>query len=413
MSGDDRIPDRKEPCRGVSGGGIIVRTEKNGNRVIVYPEGRIDASNAPDLQKELEAVRAENGGCELEVDAGGLEYISSGGLRALLQLTKTQDRPLAVVNVAPAVYEILEMTGFTKLLRVKKAYRSLDVDGCEVIGRGFYGTIYRIDDETIVKVYRGKDSIPMIENEIAMAKTAFLGGIPTAIAYDIVRVGEDYGSVFEMLRASTYMEWIRNSPEDRELITDSYARFLRQVNSTVLDSGTIPSAKRRFLDCLEGVKGVLPADQYGRLEQLIEAVPESMNAVHGDCHLKNVMRVNGEPMLIDMDTLSVGNAVFELACIFFGIMTFEEDEPGNTMRFYGISHETAEYVWNRTTQIYFGDRDADTLPDLRNRAVLLGWLYFLYRMQTDFKGKPLSDIRTVHACGHIKELLGIVRELAV
>ena len=223
--------------------------------MIAYPEGRIDASNAADLQKELEAVRAENDGCDLELDAGGLEYISSAGLRVLLQLTRSQDKPLAVTNVTPAVYEILEMTGFTELLRVKKAYRRMSTDGCEVIGRGYYGTIYRIDDETIVKVYKGKDSIPMIENEIAMAKTAFLGGIPTAIAYDIVQVGEDYGSVFEMLKASTYMEWIRNSPEEKELIVDCYARFLRQVNNTVLDGGTLPSAKQRFLDFLEGVNG--------------------------------------------------------------------------------------------------------------------------------------------------------------
>ena len=54
-----------------------MRTEINGHRVIVYPEGRIDSSNAADLQKELEAVRAANNGCELELDAGGLEYISS------------------------------------------------------------------------------------------------------------------------------------------------------------------------------------------------------------------------------------------------------------------------------------------------------------------------------------------------
>ena len=390
-----------------------MRTEKNVDRVIACPEGRIDASNAADMQKELEAVRAENDGCELELDAGGLEYISSAGLRVLLQLTRSQGKPLAVVNVTPAVYEIMAMTGFTELLRVKKAYRKVDVDGCEVIGRGYYGTIYRIDDETIVKVYKGKDSIPMIENEISMAKKAFLGGIPTAIAYDIVQVGEDYGSVFEMLRASTYMEWIRHSPEDREQIVDSYARFLRQVNSTVLDGGTLPSAKRRFLDYLEGVKGVLPADQYGRLRQMIAAVPESMNAVHGDCHLKNIMRVNGEPMLIDMDTLAVGNAIFELACIFFGMITFEEDDPGNSERFYGIPYETAEYIWNRTMRVYFGDRDEDALADIENRAMLLGWLYFLYRMQTDFQGEPLSDIRTAHACGHIKELLGTVRELAV
>ena len=390
-----------------------MRTEKNGHRTTAYLEGRIDASNAPALQKELEAVRDKNDGSELELDAGGLEYISSAGLRVLLQLTKSQDRPLAVVNVTPAVYEILEMTGFTALLRVKKAYRKVSVDGCEVIGRGFYGTIYRIDDETIVKVYRGKDSIPMIENEISMAKKAFLGGIPTAIAYDIVQVGGDYGSVFEMLKASTCMEWIRNCPEDRELIVDSYARFLRQVNSTMLDDGTLPSAKRRFLEYLEAVNGVLPLDQYECLKRLIGAVPESMNAVHGDCHLKNIMRVNGELMLIDMDTLSVGNAVFELACIFFGTIPFEEDEPGNTMRFYGISYEMAEYIWDRTTRIYFRDQDGNTLSDFRNRAMLLGWLYFLYRMQTDFKGKPLSDIRTAHACGHIKELLGKVRELAV
>ena len=390
-----------------------MRTEKNGNRVTTYPEGKIDASNAADVQKELEAVRAENPDCELEVDAGGLAYISSAGLRALLQLTRSQDKPLAVVNVTPAVYEIFEVTGFTEILRVKKTYRKLSVDGCEVIGRGYYGTIYRIDDETIVKVYKGKDSIPMIENEISMAKKAFLGGIPTAIAYDIVRVGEDYGAVFEMLQAKTYMEWIRNSPEDRERIVDSYARFLRQVNSTVLDGGTLPSAKQRFLDCLGTVNGVLPAEEYERLRQLIEAVPESMNAVHGDCHLKNIMRVGGEPMLIDMDTLSVGNAVFELACVFFGTIPFEEDEPGNTMKFYGIPYDLAEYIWNRTMRVYFGDRDEDALQDITDRAMLLGWLYFLFRMQTDFRGKPLSDIRTAHACGHIRKLLGRVRELAV
>ena len=390
-----------------------MRTETNSHKVTVFPEGKIDASNAEGLLQELEAVRADHPDRGLELDAGGLEYISSAGLRALLQLARSQDRPLAVVNVTPAVYEILEMTGFTELLRVKKAYRKVNVEGCEVIGRGFYGTIYRIDAETIVKVYKGKDSIPMIENEISMAKKAFLGGIPTAIAYGIVQVGEDYGSVFEMLRASTYMEWIRNSPEEKELIADSYARFLRQVNNTVLDGGDLPSAKQRFLGYVEGVAGVLPANQYGRLKQLIEAVPESLHAVHGDCHLKNIMRVNGEPMLIDMDTLSVGNAVFEMACIFFGMIPFEEDEPGNTMAFYGISHETAEYIWNRSTRVYFGNPDEDTLHDMRDRAMLLGWLYFLYRMQTDLQGEPLSDIRTVHACEHIRELLGRVRELAV
>lgn len=389
-----------------------MRTEKLDNRVTAYLEGRIDSANAAALQGALEAVWAENPGCELMLDAGGLEYISSAGLRVLLQVRKAQGS-LTVRNVSPEVYDILETTGFTQLLDVKKAYRRLSVDGCEVIGRGYFGTIYRIDDETIVKVYRGKDSIPMIENEIRMAKRAFLSGIPTAIAYDIVRVGEDYGCVFEMLRASTYMEWIRTAPRDREQIVDSYARLLKQVNDTVLEGEALPSAKRRFLGYLEVVGGLLPPDRRKRLEALIEAVPESLNAVHGDCHLNNVMRVGDEPMLIDMDTLSVGNAVFELACIFFDYIPFDEDEPGNSMKIYGISTETARYIWDRTTRVYFGGADGDRLDDIRNRVMLLGWLYFLYRMQTDFKGRPLSDIRTTHACEHIGELLDAVKELAI
>lgn len=389
-----------------------MRMKIENDKLILFLEGRIDSTNAGEAERRIDEAMAANPGSKQIIDAEGLDYISSAGLRVLMKLRKQLGKPLEVINVSRDVYDILETTGFTELLNVKKAYRRLSVDGCEVIGRGYFGTVYRIDDETIVKVYKGKDSVPMIENEIRLARRAFLSGIPTAIAYDIVRVGEDYGSVFEMIRASTYMEWIRTAPGDRQQIVDSYARFLKQVNGTVLEGEALPSAKRRFLDCLEVVGGLLPRDQYGRLKALIEAVPESRNAVHGDCHLNNIMRVGDEPMLIDMDTLSVGNPVFELACLFFCYITFEEDDPGNAMRFHGISAETSQYIWDRMTRVYFEGADEAALADMRNRAALLGWMYFLYRMQTDFKGRPLSDIRTVHACEHIGELLRTVRELA-
>ncbi len=40
----------------------------------------------------------------------------------------------------------------------------------------------------------------MIKNEQRLAKRAFVKGVPTAISYDIVKVGDKYGSVFELLR---------------------------------------------------------------------------------------------------------------------------------------------------------------------------------------------------------------------
>ncbi|MBR4993391.1 MAG: hypothetical protein IKY04_03990, partial [Lachnospiraceae bacterium] len=50
-----------------------------------------------------------------------------------------------------------------ELFNIKKKLRVISLDGCEKIGSGFYGTVYRIDQDTIVKMYDSPDAIPMIE----------------------------------------------------------------------------------------------------------------------------------------------------------------------------------------------------------------------------------------------------------
>ena len=115
---------------------------------------------------------------EIVFDASGLEYISSAGLRVLMKVRQSVGYAVEIRGVSPNVYEILEMTGFTELMRVKKRLREVSVEGCEVIGRGFYGTVYRLDPDTIVKVYASPDSISLIENERKMARMAFVKGIP-------------------------------------------------------------------------------------------------------------------------------------------------------------------------------------------------------------------------------------------
>ena len=128
-------------------------------------EGRIDSNNAPAVEKELSEKIGEQDDREIALDVEKLTYISSAGLRVLMKLRKKFDHPIEILNVNRDIYDIFETTGFTELFDVKKAYRTVNVDGLEVIGRGFFGTVYRIDAESIVKVYKGKESIPKIENE--------------------------------------------------------------------------------------------------------------------------------------------------------------------------------------------------------------------------------------------------------
>ena len=147
--------------------------------------GRIDSNNAPVLEKDVFALLEGKAGAPVVFDAADLEYISSAGLRVLLRVKKRHP-DLTVTNVNPEVYDILEMTGFSEILTVEKAYRVISVEGCEVIGEGANGKVYRLDHDTVVKTYKHADALAEIQNEREVARLALIAGIPTTISYDVV-----------------------------------------------------------------------------------------------------------------------------------------------------------------------------------------------------------------------------------
>ena len=382
-----------------------MRTKLEQDHIIIFPEDRIDAANAAQVQSELEAVIAANPGKEPVIDAGALSYISSAGLRVLLKLTKSLKKPLSVYNVTPEVYDIFEVTGFTELLDVKKKLRELSVEGCEIIGRGAIGTVYRIDDDTIVKVYEIPDCLPMIENEQKRAKQAFLKGIPTAISYDVVKVGDKYGSVFEMLKASTYNDLIVEQPERTEEIVHQYARFIRQLHTVEMGREELPEAKEQFLGYVDALKTVLPEKLQKRLRSLLQAMPENLHAVHGDIQMKNVMLSGDEPMLIDMDTLSVGDPVFDLMGLYLSYVQFGEDDPADTETFLGLSTERCQFIWRETLRSYLDSFDEAANEAAEKKIIVVASIRFLYLIAVLGIGKPeLKQIRIEHTLSRLSKL---------
>ena len=191
--------------------------------------------------------------------AGG----ASAGLRVILRLRK-QEPELAIVNASPEVYEIFEMTGFTEMMPVSRAYRRVSVDGCEVIGQGANGKVYRLDPETIIKVYLNPNSLPDIHRERELARKAFVLGIPTAIPYDVVKVGDGYGSVFELLNAKSFGSLIAEHPEEMDKYVKMYVNLLLEFPMTAVN-----------LTCLQS-ELVLASAQLGMLdgERLRSAKPQ-------------------------------------------------------------------------------------------------------------------------------------------
>ena len=389
----------------------------SGDGLTIPLVGKIDSANAAEVERDVfaalgeEAVASEGA---LIFDAKNLEYISSAGLRVLLRAMKEHGGPCEMREVSPEVYEILDMTGFTEFMTVRRRMREISVEGCEIIGRGFYGTVYRIDPDTIVKVYKSPDSIPLIEHERAMAKLAFVKGVPTAISYDIVKVGDSYGSMFELLNAQTLNTILIEHPDRAEQIIARFADLMREVHAIEMDPGELPSAKSAWLGYLDDIRdrGFVSASADERLRKLIEGVPETGNVVHGDFHMKNVMLANDELMLIDMDTLSQGHPIFDLQGVFVTYKAYREDDPNNTMEFLGIDAKTADLVWEKTLECYFGTQDGAVLERLSDRIRLVAYVRFLKMVSDpDSAGDELSAVRARHASERIGELLERVESL--
>ena len=175
----------------------------NENCLCLFFEGEINSGNALEKEKEIDSIISNNSFSSLILDFDKLNYISSAGLRIILKL-KQKYQNVSVINVNPEVYEILDMTGFSTIMDVKKALKEISVEGAKVIGNGFFSTVYRLDQDTIIKVFNRTSDENQIERELKLAKEAFILGVPTAISYDIVKVNDKLGVRFEMLDCMYY-----------------------------------------------------------------------------------------------------------------------------------------------------------------------------------------------------------------
>ncbi len=365
-----------------------VTSQKNGDLLTLCLKGRVDAANAAEVEKEITAARQAAPGTTAVIDAEGLEYISSAGLRILLRLRK-EDPRLTVTNVSPEVYEILDMTGFTEMMSVTKAYRRLSVDGCEMIGKGANGAVYRYDAETIVKVYFNNDALPDIQRERELARRALVLGINTAIPYDVVRVGEGYGTVMELLAATSLSKLIKQDPEHLELPLKYYVDLLKQLHSTEVKPGDMPDMKQVALDWAAFDLEHLPEEVGKKLYALVQAVPERHTMMHSDYHTNNIMVRDGEALLIDMDTLSMGHPIFELGSMFNAFVGFSEIDHEQAQRFLGFSRELAGTFWRRALALYLGTEDEARLDEVEDKAKIVGYMRLLRR--TIRRSEPMRE----------------------
>ena len=91
----------------------------NDDRMNIVLEGRLDTVTSQNLEEELKD--SLDGVKELILDFGGLNYISSAGLRVLLATQKIMMKQgeMKLVRVNDEIMEIMDITGFSEILTIE------------------------------------------------------------------------------------------------------------------------------------------------------------------------------------------------------------------------------------------------------------------------------------------------------
>ena len=361
-----------------------MRYSKEDNNLTIFLEGQINSYNADNIEKEINDVLKQESFVNLFLDFTDVSYISSAGLRVVLKLKQKYDK-VSVINTSLEVYDIFAMTGFSNIMEVKKGLRRVYISGAEVIGSGYYSTVYRINKDTIIKVFNTLDDEAQIERELKLAKEAFVLGVPTAISFDIVKVDDKFGVVFEMLDCDSLKNAIVKHPENFNIYVKKYAELLKKMNSTECFSQIVPPIKKDYLKKLSNIEDQLPKDLYNKAHKLLEDIPETNTLVHGDCHFKNIMIQGDELVLIDMETLSVGHPIFELAGLYSAYIGFNEYNPEEAMDFFGVSSEEAQNLFHSLMQNYFPNYN----DEIKDKISLVSYIN-VYRWY--YSHKPSSPV---------------------
>ena len=343
----------------------------NGNEVIIRLEGRLDTSTSPAVSAEIDSQLSafnfsESEGALLSVDASQLEFISSSGLRVLLSLAKRY-KEFSVKGVQPQVYDVLDTTGFTQIMTVERAMRKLSINGCPLIGAGGVGKVYRLDGDTIIKVFRKGTTMDEVRREITLSKEAFVLGMPTAISFDVVTVtssvedeAECLGLVYELLKAETLSTMLRQHPEQIDTFARKYAELFRQLHAIeVPKSGNIPSAVETARKQVEHISRYFPRENIDMLLSIIDSIPAGNRLLHMDLQTKNAMMQDNELMLIDMGELGYGHPMLDFGNAYSAMVSF----VGDYEKVIGLPRELGKRLWDLTIDYYMEGLPADVVAE--------------------------------------------------
>ena len=360
--------------------------------VYIAPAGRIDSTNAQNFSSTITSIRAKYPNSEIVFDCAQLEYISSAGLRVLLSFSKKENTQIKLVNVSQAVADILNVTGFSTIFDVSRPIRDISNEKATFMGMSSGISLYRMSNDTILKLYPTWQRLEDVKNELKYTKAALLSGVPALISYDIVTYENRYGIIYEMPNVKTVSSLLILQPWKIDNFAAEMGKTLKLINSCTPTPGILPKTSELITEKALKMDKYYNSAEIQDLISIIHAIPAANTIVYGYYQPGNVFVMNDELILINMSDISCGNPVYDLG-ITYAMHVLESDWLIKQIS--DLDASQSKRLWHGMIRSYFDKDDEDAINEkekiIKAAALLCSSLLPAFVPVADAEAKRITD----------------------
>ena len=197
--------------------------------------------------------------------------------------------------------------------------REIDITQWKQVGEGGNGKTYvnAAEPGVILKVNSARLSTrEAVEKEFNTSRAAKEMGLSVPEAKEMVRVGNAYGTITQLIKPKRSLSRICCDEPDR---IDEMAQLLcargKELFATPCNTPLFPSRKQQLTRALAKLQFVGPKNRK-RLEDFAQSISESGMCLHGDFQMGNIILSGEQHYWIDLDRMGHGDPMFDIGHLY-------------------------------------------------------------------------------------------------
>ena len=242
-------------------------------------------------------------------------------------------------------------------------YSTISLEYWKQVGEGGNGATYIhvSEPDVMLKVNNLDGTEEAMSKEFCASKAVHDLGIATPEMKQLVRVGNGYGIVSQLIKNKKSIARMCNeAPEQIDALARQMAEQTRQLHATiVLSSSCLPSMKGLMLEALEQTS-MLSGKKLQDVIEYVKNLPDAQTLLHGDLQMGNIISGGQDKpsyYWIDLGRAVHGIPMFDLGHFYLFCNIFSKKE-----RVQLIAHMTEKQMvdfWNAFALAYNGPEHLD------------------------------------------------------